>query len=51
MKYRAHKKGLKAAWIDRPSAVMGVSSYKDVEPDWRFPSMISFAEEITKGRL
>ena len=29
---------------------MGVSTYTDVKPDWRYGSMIEFAEEITKGR-
>ncbi|WVQ76856.1 haloacid dehalogenase, type II [Cryptococcus sp. DSM 104548] len=45
-----HKKGLKAAWIDRQKAVMGVSAYKDVVPDFQFPSMDAFADAIEKAK-
>ncbi|ODN75485.1 haloacid dehalogenase, type II, variant 1 [Cryptococcus amylolentus CBS 6039] len=45
-----HKKGLKAAWIDRQKAVMGVSAFKDVIPDFQFPSMDAFADAMEKDK-
>ncbi|KAK6905247.1 haloacid dehalogenase, type II [Kwoniella mangroviensis CBS 8507] len=45
-----HKKGIKSAWIDRERAFMGVSAYKDVIPDYQYPSMMEFANAIIKDK-
>ncbi|WRT63827.1 haloacid dehalogenase, type II [Kwoniella shivajii] len=45
-----HKKDLKACWIDREKASMGVSAYQDVIPDYQFSSMKEFAEAIVKDK-
>ncbi|OXG78946.1 haloacid dehalogenase, type II [Cryptococcus neoformans MW-RSA36] len=45
-----HKKGLKAAWIDREKAFMGVAAYKDVIPDFQFSNMADFASAMAKAK-
>ncbi|OCF32118.1 haloacid dehalogenase, type II [Kwoniella heveanensis BCC8398] len=45
-----HKKGLKAAWIDRSKAVMGVAAYKDVVPDFHYSTMAEFTQAMEKAK-
>lgn len=49
---RGHAMGMKGAWISRAAhgSVMGVTDYADVEPDWVFPTMQDFADEMEKVR-
>jgi 2-haloacid dehalogenase len=43
----AHKVGIKAAWINRPKAIMGVKGLGE-EPDFEYPSMEAFADAMEK---
>lgn len=42
--------GLKAAWINRPDAIMGVQGFDDIKPDWTFESMKQFADGLASAR-
>ena len=45
--FRAHKIGIKAAWINRPQAIMGVRGHDGgQQPDLTFSSMIEFTDEM-----
>ncbi|WVQ87163.1 haloacid dehalogenase, type II [Cryptococcus gattii] len=46
----AHRMGLKAAWINRPDAIMGVQGFEDIKPDWTFESMKQFADGLESAR-
>lgn len=42
--------GLKAAWINRPEAIMGVQGFEDIKPDWTFGSMKVFADALKSAK-
>ncbi|WWD16224.1 haloacid dehalogenase, type II [Kwoniella shandongensis] len=47
----AHKMGLKAAWINRSGAIMGVKGREDSsKPDWTFNTMAEFADAIERDK-
>ena len=46
--HSAHKMGLKAAWINRADAVMGVSTYT-ADADWTFTTMAEFADAMEQA--
>ncbi|WVQ76543.1 haloacid dehalogenase, type II [Cryptococcus sp. DSM 104548] len=46
----AHKMNLKAVWINRPDAIMGVEGYEDVKPEWEFESMEVFADGVKEAK-
>jgi 2-haloacid dehalogenase len=45
----AHAVNLKAAWINRPSAIMGVKGLEDIVPEYEFKSMEEFAGAYEKA--
>lgn len=42
--------GLKAAWINRPEAIMGVQGFEDIKPDWTFGSMEEFVDGLKSAK-
>ncbi|TYJ54319.1 haloacid dehalogenase, type II [Cryptococcus floricola] len=45
----AHKMNLKAVWINRPHAIIGVQGQEDVKPEWEFESMEAFADGVKEA--
>ncbi|OWZ64105.1 haloacid dehalogenase, type II [Cryptococcus neoformans] len=46
----AHRMGLKAAWINRPEAIMGVQGFEDIKPDWTFGNMEEFVDGLKSAK-
>ncbi|KAK8869514.1 haloacid dehalogenase, type II [Kwoniella newhampshirensis] len=44
----AHKMGLKAAWINRAGAIMGVRGREGEKADWTFDNMAEFADAMER---